>query len=45
MPPHHNEIWVRDPDLDLGVNDVASYGRITFDEVKLDDDVARELAW
>jgi hypothetical protein len=38
VPPHHNEIWVRDPDLDLGANDVAGYGRITFDEVKLDDD-------
>ena len=42
VPPHHDEIWVRKPDLDLGANDVAGYGRITFDEIKLDDDGA---AW
>ena len=38
VPPHHNEIWVRDPDLDLGAPDVAGYGRIAFDEVALGSD-------
>jgi hypothetical protein len=38
VPPHHSEIWVRDPDLDLGAKEVAGYGRITYDEVKLDAD-------
>ncbi len=42
VPPHHNEIWVREPDLDLGASDVAGFGRIAFDEIKLDDDGA---AW
>ncbi|MEO8554560.1 MAG: hypothetical protein ABI678_31505 [Kofleriaceae bacterium] len=43
VPPHHNEIWVREPALDLP-GDVAGYGKITFDEVVLAGD-AYEKAW
>lgn len=42
VPPHHNEIWVRQPDLDLP-GALAGYGKITFDEVKLGEDF--EQAW
>jgi len=42
VPPHHNEIWVREPALDLP-GDVAGYGMISFDEIKLDD--TYEKAW
>jgi hypothetical protein len=42
VPPHHSEIWVREPALDLP-GEVAGYGAITFDEVALDD--TYEKAW
>jgi hypothetical protein len=38
VPPHHDEVWIREPELDLGAGDVVGYGRIDFDDVKLDDD-------
>lgn len=42
VPPHHNEIWVREPSLDLP-GELAGFGVISFDETKLDD--TYDQAW
>lgn len=38
VPPHHDEIWVREPEVDLGASEVAGYGRIELDDLAIDDD-------
>lgn len=44
VPPHHNEIWVRQPALDYAAtNDPAGSGTITYELVKFDD--TYEKAW
>ncbi|MFT3696838.1 MAG: hypothetical protein QM831_27095 [Kofleriaceae bacterium] len=43
VPPHHNEIWVREPELDLP-GELSGVGTITFDDVKLAGD-DYEDAW
>jgi hypothetical protein len=45
VPPHHNEIWVREPELDYGsATETTGVGRITYDEIALAGD-DYERAW
>jgi hypothetical protein len=43
VPPHHSEIWVREPELDYAAIEPAGVGTITYDDLKLDD--TYEKAW
>lgn len=43
VPPHHNEIWLRQPALDYAAIAPAGAGVITYEQVKLDD--TYETAW
>jgi hypothetical protein len=43
VPPHHSEIWMREPELDYAAIDLVGVGTITYDEIALTD--AYEKAW
>ena len=43
VPPHHSEIWVREPELDHAAIEPAGFGTITYEDIKLDD--SYEKAW
>src|SRR5580704_12626463 len=43
VPPHHSEIWVREPELDYAAMEPVGVGTITYDEIALTD--AYEKAW
>ena len=32
VPPHHSEIWVREPELDYAAIEPAGFGTITYEE-------------
>jgi len=43
VPPHHSEIWVREPALDYAAIEPSGFGAISYDLIKLDD--SYEKAW
>jgi hypothetical protein len=43
VPPHHSEIWMREPELDYAAIQPEGFGTITYEEVALDD--TYEKAW
>ncbi|MEP6862105.1 MAG: hypothetical protein ABJE66_15880 [Deltaproteobacteria bacterium] len=43
VPPHHSEIWAREPELDHAAIEPAGFGTITYEDIELDE--TYEKAW